>query len=122
MAGIRAEVVAIPQIRVELDRLNRDIGQKQDEYEQLRSSQLLTRINRATSPDYTVTILAPASSPYAKKTRDYVRMALAPLMSLVVGFLLAFFLDSLDHSLRTSSEVEQHLGVPVLASLPDSKD
>ena len=83
---------------------------------------LLTQINRATSPDYTVTLLAPAGSPYAKLTKDYVRMGLAPLMRLVVGFLLAFFLDSLDHSLRTSSDVEQHLGVPVLAALPDSKD
>jgi len=27
-------------------------------------------------------------------------MGLAPFMSLIVGLLLAFFLDSLDHSLR----------------------
>ncbi len=121
-AGIKSELVLIPQIKVELDRLDTELEQKQDEYKELRSNQLLTQINQATSPDYTVTLLSPAGSPYAKKTKDYVRMALAPLMSLVVGFLLAFFLDSLDHSLRTSTEVEQHLGLPVLASLPDSKD
>ena len=119
---LRAEMVTIPQIQVELDRLNRAIEQRQAEYKDLRSNQLLTQINQATSPDYTVTVLSPAGSPYPKKTKDYVRMALAPLMSLVVGFLLAFFLDGMDHSLRTSSEVEQHLGLPVLASLPDSRD
>jgi capsular polysaccharide biosynthesis protein len=42
-------------------------------------------------------------------------------MSLVVGLLLAFFLDSLDHSLRSPIEVEEHLGLPVLAALPESR-
>jgi len=121
VAGYRREVISIPQYAVELDRLNNAIQLKRDELKDLKSKQLLTQVNQATSPDYTVTLLSPASAPSPKKTKDYVRMALAPLMSLVVGLLLAFFLDSLDHSLRSPVDVEEHLGLPVLAALPESR-
>ncbi len=120
-AKYRKEVVNIPQYTLQLDRLDNSIKLKREELQDLESKQLLSQVNQATSPDYTVTLLAPASAPYAKKTNDYVRMALAPLMSLVVGLLLAFFLDSLDHSLRSPVEVEEHLGLPVLAALPESR-
>lgn len=122
VADLRTQLAAIPQVSVELSRLDSEIAFKRDQLKDLKSKQIATQVTLATSPKYTVTVLVPASPPYAMKTRDYVRMALAPLMSLVVGFLLAFFLDSLDHSLRTSADVEEHLGLPVLAALPESRD
>jgi uncharacterized protein involved in exopolysaccharide biosynthesis len=119
---LRAELTQFPQVEVELARRDNQISLLQDKLKDLRQKQLLTQVNEATAPDYTVTILSPADAPAAKNTRDYVRMALAPLMSVVVGLLLAFFLDSLDHSLRGPADVEEHLGLPVLAALPESND
>ncbi len=121
-AEYSATLGAIPRYGVVISRLDNDIELKREELKDLNQKQLLSQVNTATTPDYTVTLLSPASPPYAKKTKDYVRMALAPLMSLVVGLLLAFFLDSLDHSVRSSLEVEEHLGLPVLASLPESRN
>ena len=119
---LRTELTRFPQVEVELARRDNQISLLQDKLKDLRQKQLLTQVNEATAPDYTVTILSPAAAPVAKNTRDYVRMALAPLMSVVVGLLLAFFLDSLDHSLRGPTDVEEHLGLPVLASLPESNE
>ena len=119
---LRTELTLFPQVEVELARRDNQIYLIQEKLKDLREKQLLTQVNEATAPDYTVTILSPAGAPVAKNTRDYVRMALAPLMSVVVGLLLAFFLDSLDHSLRGPADVEEHLGLPVLAALPESSE
>ena len=120
-APLREELTIIPQSKVEIQKIDTAIQMKHEEERDLKEKALLTNVNLATSPEFTVTIISPASSPYPKRTRDYIRMALAPLMSLVVGMLLAFFLDSLDHSLRNPRDVEEFLGVPVLASLPESR-
>jgi uncharacterized protein involved in exopolysaccharide biosynthesis len=43
-------------------------------------------------------------------------------MGLAAGVGLAFGLDFLNHSLRTNDEVEQWLGLPVLVSLPKTRE
>jgi uncharacterized protein involved in exopolysaccharide biosynthesis len=67
IAGYRKEVVSIPQYVVELDRFDNLIRLKRDELRDLKSKQLLSQVNQATSPDYTVTLLSPASAPSPKK-------------------------------------------------------
>ncbi len=119
---LSAELSELPQVEEQLADLDNSISLKQAELRDLKQKELLNQVNQATTPEYTVTLLSPASAPQAKKTKDYVRMGLAPLMSLVVGLLLAFFLDSLDHSLRGPSDVEEYLNLPVLAALPESRD
>jgi hypothetical protein len=37
----------------------------------------------------------------------------------LAGIGLAFYLENLDHSMKTREDVEQHLEIPVLASFPD---
>lgn len=111
----------IPKYQIDLEVVDHEIKVARDELRELKGKQIQSQVNQATSQEYTLTMLSPASAPYAKNTRDYVRMALAPIMSLVVGLLLAFFVDSLDHSLRTRQEVEEQLGLPVLASLPETR-
>ena len=118
---LQAELTRMPQARMALQGIDARIELKQEELGNMAEKQLTTIVNLATSPDYTVTMISPASAPSPMRTKDYVRMGLAPLMSLVVGLLLAFFLDSLDHSLRSPHDVEEHLGLPVLASLPESR-
>lgn len=51
------------------------------------------------------------------------------MMSLLMGFVFstamalgcAFAIDRVDHSLKTPDDVEQHLGLPLLASVPVQK-
>jgi len=121
IAATNATLASVPSNELQLDRFDHLIELKRTEMKDLAQTQVTSRINSATRPTVSVTVLAPAGSPFAKKTKDYVRMALAPMMSLVVGFLIAFFLDSVDHTLRSAHDLEEQLGVPVLAALPESR-
>jgi uncharacterized protein involved in exopolysaccharide biosynthesis len=120
-ASYRAQLEPLPYQQNALNQLDHEMFTLRDRYKELVGKEITARIQQATTPDWTVTLYAPASRPKALRTTDYVRLALAPLLSLVVGLMLAFFLDSLDHSLKTASDVEEYLGIPVLASLPETK-
>ncbi|MEZ4649164.1 MAG: hypothetical protein R3E97_10350 [Candidatus Eisenbacteria bacterium] len=51
------------------------------------------------------------------RVNDYVRLAVIPILSLILGVTLAFLIDGLDHTLKDSTEVENHLRLPVLGSV-----
>ena len=59
---------------------------------------------------------------YEARAGEGMRMGLEMRQDIRESIAKAFFLDSLDHSLRTRTEVEEHLGVPVLASLPETRN
>jgi uncharacterized protein involved in exopolysaccharide biosynthesis len=120
-ASIRAQLGEIPDKEIMLSELDHEMATLRDRHKELVSKEIQARIAQATSPDWTVTLFARPSAPKALKTTDYVRLALAPILSLVVGLMLAFFLDSLDHSIKTATDVEEYLGIPVLASLPETR-
>ncbi len=90
-------------------------------YKELKEAQVKTKLSQATSPAWRVTLITPASRPFARKTKDYVRMALAPIFSVVVGLGLVFFVESLDHSIKSPADAEEALGLPVLATLWEMK-
>jgi capsular polysaccharide biosynthesis protein len=48
-------------------------------------------------------------------------MALGPMLALVVAMGVAFFLESLDHSLKNIAEVEEFLDTQVLATISEFK-
>ena len=79
------------------------------------------KVTEQTSRRVSVVVLTPASGGQARNSRDYVRLALAPALSLLVGIGLAFFVDGLDTRLRTAGDLEDTLDVPVLASLNERK-
>lgn len=120
-AGYRGQLEELPLREIRIGQLDQQLETMRSRYKELVGKDIQAKIYEATSPDWTVTLLAPASRPVALRATDYVRLALAPILSLVVGLMLAFFLDSLDHSLKSAGDVEEYLGVPVLASLPESK-
>jgi uncharacterized protein involved in exopolysaccharide biosynthesis len=93
----------------------------QRQYEDVSRSAGVAKIQKATSPDWTVALLTPPSNPYPKNQRDYVRLALAPIFSLIVGLGLAFFIDGLDATLKNPREAEAALELPVLATLNEQK-
>ncbi len=98
--------------------MDRTLEMLQNNYKELTSKYLQAQINKAsTSPYFEVTKLTSASSPIAKNTKDYVRLALAPILSLAAGLGLAFFAESLDHSVATAADVEERLGLPLLGSV-----
>jgi capsular exopolysaccharide synthesis family protein len=58
----------------------------------------------------------PSATPFApNKTRT---VQVAAVVGLVLGIMLALLIERLDNTVKTSSEVEAKLGLPVLATLP----
>ncbi len=108
-----------PQKETELERINAALARVQANYRTLVGQHMTSKVTIASNPEWTVTILNPASPGYRKKARDYVRMALGPLFSIIVAFGFAFFVDNLDHSIKNVAEAEETLNLQVLASFPD---
>jgi capsular polysaccharide biosynthesis protein len=104
-----------------LGELDRQIGVLQTRYHDLIENSDRAKINEQTSRSVYVLVLTPAQVARPQNTRDYVRLALAPAFSLVVGVGLAFFIDGLDNRMRTPGQAEESLELPVLASIRERR-
>ncbi len=117
--GIVVEKNSYPEKSIELEKINEAINLLSDNYSDLKKQHISSKVSRASNPEWSITLLAPASPGNQRKTRDYVRMALGPIFSLVIALGFSFFIDNLDHSIKNISEAEDILGFQVLSSFPD---
>jgi uncharacterized protein involved in exopolysaccharide biosynthesis len=122
VARVEAQLVGYPEQETVLDDLNTRIRLLERDYETLTSKKIEAMVSKESSPEWDFILLSPPSQPVALRTKDYVRLSLGPLLGLLVGIGLAFLFDSLDHSVKTKSETESMLGIPVVASIVDLKD
>jgi capsular polysaccharide biosynthesis protein len=106
---------------VRLQELDKRIELTEELYRQTRQDQAQAQVAGAITPDWTAELLVPAGMAARVNRLDYIRIALAPLLALAVSIGLAFFVDSLDHSLKSVREVEDALGLKVVASVPEVK-
>jgi len=121
VSRLTAETELYPQREVELERISVELSKLEKTYDDVVDQDMAAKISVASNPEWAVTILNPAGPAYRKKTRDYVRMALGPVFSLIAALGLAFFVDNLDHSIKNVAEAEENLGLSVLASFPDGE-
>ncbi len=115
----RTKLEGLPDKDMELNKYDTVIASLQNKYDLLLEKQSETDIAMAIRPDWEVTILSNASEPYSRNTRDYVRLALGPFLAIVVALGLAFFLESMDHSVKNMAEAEEYLGTQVLTTISD---
>jgi len=115
----RKEWEAIPDRDRQLTEIDDHIERVAKDLELLLSKQSDVEIAKASHAEWEVTILSHAGRPIAKRTRDYVRMAVGPMLALVVALGIAFFMESLDHSLKNMAEVEEYLDTKVLATISE---
>ncbi len=86
-----------------------------DTYIQRQKEQELTIAN--TEPD-NIKVPAEASGAVAVGPQRFRNIMLAFMLSLVAGIGLAFLMDYLDDSVKTSDDISRHLGLPTLALIP----
>jgi uncharacterized protein involved in exopolysaccharide biosynthesis len=111
----------MPDLQVKLAEMDREIEVLKARYEELSKSGDQARVTANTTPKLNVVLLSPAAPAVSKTARDYVRLALAPAFSLVIGIGLAFFVDGLDLPVRTSGQAEEAIDLPVLATLNERR-
>ena len=121
VARAELELAAIPAKESRLDDLDQRLAVLRARYLGLTQDSDRARVTEQTSRRVSVVIISPASPGKVRNTHDYVRLALAPAFSLLIGIGLAFFIDSLDTRMRTAGDVESTLGLPVLATLTERK-
>jgi uncharacterized protein involved in exopolysaccharide biosynthesis len=121
VSDLEREKDLYPARSIELERIDNALAREEERYKEINDRHMEAKVTMASNPEWTVTILSAASPAYRKKTRDYVRVALGPLFSLVVALGFAFFIDNLDHSIKNVSEAEDVFGLHVLASFPDTE-
>lgn len=119
VAEIDRRLNALPHLRTQLQLLESQISDAGAHHEQLLDHATAAEINEMTAEDYGVALLSPAVSARRNQTGDMVRLALGPLLALMAGIGLAFYLENLDHSLQNREDIERHLEIPVLASFPE---
>lgn len=119
---ITTRLDAMPLQESYITDLDRRLATLTEKYTDVARDRTRALTTQATGSKQTVYILSPASAPYPKNTKDYVRMALAPIFSLIVGLGLAFFVDSLDTTVKNPRDAEAAFDVPVLATLSEQKN
>ena len=117
-----AEVASLPDKEKQLARIESNITAYEDKYRLLLQKKHEAQIAVATSTEFKVAVLTPPGKATAKRTGDYVRLAVGPFLSLIVGLGLAFFFESMDHSVKNAAEVEQYLGTTVLATVSETRE
>lgn len=118
---LRERLAQIPASQRQQDDFDAEIKtlrSRSDEFARARDQALITA---NTSQERSVVLLNPAGPAVAQNTRDYVRVALAPGFSVVIGIGLAFFIDGLDITVRTAGQAEEYLDIPVLATLSERR-
>lgn len=121
IASAEEQLRTIPDKEARLAEMDRQISSWKDRHEDLVQKSDLARINENTAPVIAVYLMDPASPARARNTRDYVRLALAPGFSLVVGLGLAFFVDGLDLTVHTARQAEEEVDLPVLAAVTERR-
>lgn len=119
VAEIDARLQELPQLVRELDLLNAQLSSVSTQYGDLGEQIVTTAVSSASHRDYGVQLLSAAVNARRNKKGDPVRLALGPILALLAGIGLAFYLENLDHSFRNREDIEQHLEIPVLASFPE---
>jgi len=66
-------------------------------------------------------VVAPSAEADSGGKKMIIMLVAGPIMGLVIAFAFSLLTETLDHSLRTPSDVERYLNKPVLAVLPNMR-
>ena len=121
ISAISDTLAALPAVMREVDVLDTRIKALSAQYTTLSNEAVNSEINRSSFSDYSVKILSPALTAEQGGRGDLVKILLAPILALMAGIGLAFYMENLDHSIGTREDVERHVNIPVFASFPETR-
>ncbi len=114
---LQAERAQFPELESELLDLEATTRTNLEVYQFILSQLYQAQITGGATAPY-VDILDPANGASAVGGGGNVTVLLGALLGLLLGVGAAFFLEYLDRTVRTSSDVESLLGLPVLGVIP----
>jgi uncharacterized protein involved in exopolysaccharide biosynthesis len=121
IAAVRQELQTAPQSLKRMDEIDSELHSLRLRLREVLDARDQALITANTMPDISVIVLSPAGAAVPTNQLDFVRLALAPAFSLLVGIAIAFFVDGLDLTVRTANQAEEYLDLPVLASMSERR-
>ncbi len=116
--GLDRELGGLPAVETALSRLENQVEINSDMHKYLLSRYQESRIAEAEISPY-VDVVDPATWGRPVSGSRGLNVIFGALLGLLLGVAAAFFLEYLDRSIQTSSDVENTLGLPVLATIPE---
>ncbi len=114
---LQAQQRQFPALENQLQALEVQRVTDEDQYRYLLAQLQQARITEAAAMPY-VDVIDPAFGASPIQPRGRINLVLGALLGLILGVGAAFFLEYLDRTVRTSSDVESLLGIPVLGVIP----
>jgi succinoglycan biosynthesis transport protein ExoP len=112
----------IADTELQMKLLQNDWAIRADLYEVVMSRMSMFRITAATDPDLlNVAVVSRAAVPTRPTPRPVNMRVVVGMFLILFGVLLVFALEKMDQSLQSREDVQRHLGVKVLASIPDRR-
>jgi uncharacterized protein involved in exopolysaccharide biosynthesis len=110
--------------KLEADRLTRAVDVQREAYllyaKKLEEARIAARLDKEQLADVSVAEQPQLIADNQRRTR-LMMVGLSSIVGLALGLAIAFALELANNTLRTRSDVEYYLGVPVLAVIPDAK-
>ncbi len=121
LSEYRNKIERLNRIEMGLNRLQNQLEVDQENYRLYLTKFEESRISNAMDAEKiaNVSVLEPAIPPLKPVSPKVgLNLALGIFLGMFGGLFLAFFMEYLDDSLERPEDVEQHLNLPVLASMP----
>jgi polysaccharide biosynthesis transport protein len=118
LAVQKAKLKALPDEEVKMAQLELDVSSAEETYRLLRAKLDEARIKtNETQKASSIQMIDPAFV-YPVERKIPLKMALALVLSPILGAALAFLLNYLDNTIKTPAEAEDLLGLPVVSVIP----
>jgi tyrosine-protein kinase Etk/Wzc len=124
LADAQSRLRSLDNLETELKRLDRTLGLVEQDYALYAKKREEARINEAMDREKiaNVSVISPAiPAPKPIRPRRLLLIVLALVVGPAGGVAMAFLVEYLDPSIRSREDVESHLGLPLLASIPAVK-
>lgn len=114
---LKIQMAEFPELESGMATLEAQVRIDMESHQFILSQLYQAQITRGAAAPY-VDILDPATGSSTIPGRGRIAVGLGALLGLILGVGAAFFLEYLDRTVRTSSDVESLLGIPVLGVIP----
>jgi len=122
LADLSSRDPAITEEQLIIRMLEHELSIRADLYAIVMDRREQFRITAATDPNLmNIGIVSRASVPARPLEQTVNMQVVVGVFTILFGFMLVFGLEKSDHSLERREEVQHHLGVRVLASIPERK-
>lgn len=118
ISELRTQLMSFPGMETRIAQLQLESSILENTHRYLLGQYQQSQLQEATISPY-ITILDGASPPWRIGTNLRQKIVLGFLVGLLLGLGGAFFLEYLDQTIKSASDVERTIGMPVLGLIPD---